>query len=64
MRDRIVEETNAYLDRQEKALEKYPICVYCGERIQDDYYFEIDGEHICEDCLKDNFRHSIESYID
>lgn len=63
MRDRIVEETNAYLDRQEKALEKYPICTYCEERIQDDYY-KIDGKCYCEDCLRIYFRHSIESYID
>lgn len=47
---------------QEAQLEKLPLCEYCGERIQDDYYFEINNECICEDCLNDNFRKDIEDY--
>ena len=43
-------------------LDKLPVCEYCGERIQDDYYFEINDECICEDCLNDNFRKSVEDY--
>ncbi len=45
----------AFLDEhereQDEALESLPKCDQCVEPIQDDYYFEINGEHICEDCL-------------
>lgn len=33
-----------------------PICDICDEHIQDDFYFEINGEKICECCMNENFR--------
>lgn len=30
-------------------------CDKCGEEIEDDIY-EVDGEELCEDCLKEMFR--------
>ena len=51
-------------DSREDYIEKLPKCAYCGEPIQDDYCYEINGEVICEDCLNDNFRVSTESLID
>lgn len=41
------------LDRQ---LLARPVCDCCGERIQDEWYFELPGETLCEDCLKDKYR--------
>jgi formylmethanofuran dehydrogenase subunit E len=41
---------------QEKRLAELPECCECGERIQDEYCFEINGEYICEQCLNDNHR--------
>lgn len=45
----------AFLDEheseQDEALESLPKCDQCGEPIQDDYYYEINGERICEGCL-------------
>lgn len=45
----------AFLDEhereQDEALESLPKCDQCGEPIQDDYYFQINGERFCEDCL-------------
>ena len=35
--------------------EKYVECDVCGEYCSDSYY-EINGEEICEDCMKENFR--------
>jgi formylmethanofuran dehydrogenase subunit E len=43
---------------QEKALEELPVCDYCGETIQDDYYYDILGDIVCERCLKREHRRS------
>lgn len=37
-------------------LESLPVCDVCGQPIQDDYCFEINGNYICEDCLNDRHR--------
>lgn len=47
---------------QQAELDNLPICEYCEEPIQSDYYYEIGNECICEDCLNDNFRRYIEEY--
>jgi formylmethanofuran dehydrogenase subunit E len=41
---------------QTKRLEQLPKCDYCHKPIQDEHYFEINGDVICEGCLNDNFR--------
>lgn len=47
-------------DREQAQWEKsLPKCDVCGEPIQD-YYYEIDGEIICQECLDDNFRKKVE----
>lgn len=51
-----------YDAEQQKQLDKLPKCSICDEPIQDDYYYEINAECICEDCLNDNFRKDIEDY--
>lgn len=48
---------------QEAKIEKLPKCDYCNETIQDDFCYEINGDIICEDCLVNNFRKSVEDYI-
>lgn len=48
---------------QERKLATMPVCSICGEPIQDDFLFDIDGEIFCEECLKDNFRKSTDEYI-
>ncbi len=53
----------AHEREQEEALEKLPECDYCGEYIQDDYYFDINGDIVCEECLKKEFRKRVEDYI-
>ena len=46
----------------EAKIENRPKCDICGERIQDDYCFELGGELICEDCLNKHFRKWTEDY--
>lgn len=37
---------------QAEWLETLPVCDICGEPIQDEKYFQKDGENICLDCLE------------
>ena len=49
--------------RKEREIEMLPVCCECDEIIQDDYLYEINDEVICEECLNDNFRKSVEDYV-
>lgn len=51
------------LDR-ERLLERLPVCEghKCGKRIQDDMYFDIDGEILCEDCMIRKYGRRTEDY--
>jgi formylmethanofuran dehydrogenase subunit E len=52
-------------ERQQEAwLRKRPVCCYCGEHIQDDYFYQINDEVICKDCLDGQFRKYVEDYIE
>jgi formylmethanofuran dehydrogenase subunit E len=41
---------------QQRRLDNLPRCCYCDEPIQDEYAYLIDGEWICEECMKEQFR--------
>lgn len=59
-----VADFHAYDDEQQKWLDSLPVCAECGQPIQDDYCYEIDGEIICEECLNDNYRHFTNDLIE
>lgn len=46
----------AHEAESEEELENCPLCDCCGERIQDEHYYDINGEYYCEECLIENFR--------
>lgn len=48
---------------QHKLLQQLPRCSECDEPIQEEYCFEFNGEYICESCLKDNHKISVENLI-
>ena len=48
---------------QTAKLEKLPKCSECDEPIQDDCYYEINGECVCPECLDNNHKHWVEDYI-
>ena len=51
-------------DRQQtEDLKKRPVCCYCGEQIQDDFCYEINGEYYCEYCLDMHFRKAVDDII-
>ena len=47
---------------KESLLEQLPVCDECGKRIQDDIYFDIDGEILCEKCLNRKYGRRTEDY--
>ena len=49
---------------QESWLARRPVCADCGEHIQADHYFDINGEAICPDCMEGNYRKEIGDYIE
>lgn len=55
---------DAYCEEQERELERRPVCACCGERIQDDYFYDINGENICPECLEDYYRKETENYLE
>ena len=54
----------AHDEEQESNLDKFPKCIYCGDRLTEEYVYVIDGETMCEKCLNDNHRKPIEDFID
>jgi formylmethanofuran dehydrogenase subunit E len=42
---------------------RLPHCEYCGEAIYETY-FDINGEIMCEDCLRKNYEYDVETYMD
>jgi hypothetical protein len=53
-------------DREQEALlDKLPQCeeTKCGKTIQDDFYYEIDGEILCEDCMNRRYRKNTEDFV-
>ena len=47
---------------EERCLQRRPKCDICGEPIQDDYLYDINGTLICEKCLERDFRKDTENY--
>jgi formylmethanofuran dehydrogenase subunit E len=52
-----------HMAEQERELDKLPECSECGEKIQVEYCFEVNGEYICEGCMKENHRKSVDMLI-
>lgn len=48
---------------RERALAKLPVCDICGEPIQTEYTYEVDGSYICETCMVEYFRKNTEDLI-
>lgn len=53
-----------YDRQQEELLNSLPVCDCCGEPIQDEYCYEINGDLICEDCLDMHFRKAVEDIVE
>lgn len=61
--DNPISDFNRWDAEQESWLAERPVCADCDEPIQDDHYFDINGEAICPDCMEGNYRKEIGDYI-
>lgn len=52
-------DADVYYGKMDEMLNKLPKCSDCGEPIQDDEAYLIDGELICERCM-DNYKVLVE----
>ena len=48
---------------QQKYLDSLPLCENCEEPIQDEKCYEIGGEVLCEDCMKDRYERWTEDFV-
>lgn len=50
---------------KERQLARLPVCegFRCGKRIQDEDYYDVYGEILCEECMKHKFRRKTEDLI-
>ena len=48
---------------QERWLAKLPVCCECENPIQDEAFYEINGEYVCSDCLETNHKKWTDDYI-
>ena len=42
---------------------RLPVCDRCGKPINDDRYFDIEGEILCENCMIDTYGKSTEDWL-
>lgn len=59
-----VADFHRYDAERETELAKLPKCDKCKKRIQDEYLYEIEGQLLCEGCMKDLYRHDTEEYME
>lgn len=59
-----VRDADRYDAYQEAQRDKLPECTYCTEKIDEDYYFDINGEPVCGDCLDKHHRKRVEDFIE
>jgi formylmethanofuran dehydrogenase subunit E len=51
------------LDRKQAEAEaRLPVCDECKQRINEEDYYDIDGEILCEECMKNRYKRSTEDY--
>ena len=63
---RVPDNYDAFLQKEaeeEAWLRRCPICEYCGEPIQDEFLFDIDGCLYHEDCAGELFRKDTDNYL-
>lgn len=56
----LFEEYEAEQDRKER---KLPKCDYCGERIVEEKFYNIEGTYICVNCI-DDFKVDTDNYME
>lgn len=57
---------NAHDIENERKRARLPVCDNrkCRRQIDDDYFWEIDGDYLCEKCAIERYRRSVEDFIE
>lgn len=50
----------AHERQMEQRLAGRPVCDRCGKPIQDEFFYEIDCEKICPECLEMHFKRMVD----
>ena len=53
---------NKWDAEQERHLNSLPLCDKCQEPIQDEICYEVCGDILCEDCMKDHYARWTEDF--
>lgn len=48
---------------QERQLQRLPKCRLCGEPIQEEYFYMIESDCVCESCLAEHFERRTDDYM-
>ena len=59
-----VRDFDAYDRECQESLEKLPKCDHCGKYITDEFFYDIDGEYVCEECLDKLYKVYTEDYME
>lgn len=59
-----VREAERHYAQQDRELERRPVCDECGHHIQDDWFYLINDEFICPDCLNNYYRKEVEDFME
>lgn len=47
---------HAYDAERQRELDRLPECCECGNPIQNEHCYEVNGEYICPDCMEKNHK--------
>jgi len=53
-----IRDAERWIEEQEKGL---PVCDWCNEPIYDIYWYNINGDHVCQRCIDDT-KEEIDGY--
>lgn len=53
----------AYDRKRDDEMDKYPRCKHCKQPITDEKLYIIEDDFVCEECLKDYYRHDTDDYV-
>lgn len=62
--DEPLEDFIRYENELDKIQALLPTCCECGEKIQDDYLYEINDMTVCEECLENNYKKETSDYVE
>lgn len=64
MSDDPIADFNRYDAERARLIEQLPKCAWCDEPIQDEYFYLINDDPVCQDCLDTHFKKAVEDYVE